>query len=66
MEQRLEYLKDELIFIFFLQHFNKNKRLFIFDEFSSGFSNVLEEFIVTHSINILSSSIIRSDQIFIT
>lgn len=53
--------------------------MFLFDEFSGGFSDELEEFIisflmknidhshaffVTHSTNVLKSSIIRPDQIY--
>ncbi len=62
-----------------LKHAVSANGIFLFDEFSSGFSNELEEFIisflmknidhsqaffVTHSTNVLKSTIIRPDQIY--
>ena len=62
-----------------LMHAINSNAMILFDEFSSGFSNELEEFIikflmsnmdysqaffVTHSTNILKSTILRPDQIY--
>lgn len=62
-----------------LKHAISTNAMFLFDEFSSGFSNELEEFIiqflmnnmdhaqaffVTHSTNVLKSTILRPDQIY--
>ena len=62
-----------------LKHAVNTNAMLLFDEFSSGFSNELEEFIiqflmnnmdhsqaffVTHSTNVLKSTILRPDQIY--
>lgn len=62
-----------------LKHAVSNNAMILFDEFSSGFSNELEEFIikflmnnmdyaqaffVTHSTNVLKSTLLRPDQIY--